>query len=75
MLVISSNDQFVGGVKELFFSPTGEMIDAQAEMESLSEGQISMAHDMVLQNLPPEMIAQALEVHVSTVKLIAQKAK
>ena len=29
---------------------------------------------MVLQNLPPQLIAQSLGVHDSTVKLIAQKA-
>ena len=35
---------------------------------------MSIANDMVRQNLPLSMIAQSIGVHDSTVKLIAQKA-
>ena len=37
VLVISQNDQFVGGEKNIYFTPSGEMIDTQAEMESMNE--------------------------------------
>ena len=37
VLVFSQNDKFVGGVKPLYFTPNGEMIDNQAEMESMTE--------------------------------------